>query len=156
MAYTDNFSHSSAETWGYTCAVPAEPRGTSRARDFVRYHLIEGRLLHLVDTVRLVASELVANAVGHARTRSTLTLSRSGSVVKLELTDGSAQPPTRRPTSQEETLVAGEFSIGMLDALSLEWGVINDSNRTRTIWGTFDAYPCARPVTASAVGANAV
>ena len=154
MAYSALSSYTTAETWGYTCALAVEP--SSRARDFVRYYLIEGELAHLVDDVRLVASELVANAVVHSRTPSTLTLSRSGSVVKLELTDGSAPPRATPPTSNEETRVTGGFGLGMLDALSLECGALVDSNRIKTIWATFDAYPCARSVTAAAVGAHAV
>ena len=156
MPNTTISSYSAAETWGYTCALAVEPRSTSRARDFVRYYLIEGQLAHLVDDVRLVASELVANAVVHSRTPSTLTLSRSGSVVTLDLTDGPAQPRTTPPTSNEETRVTGGFGLGMLGALSRECGVNLNSNRTKTIWATFDAYPCGRPATAAAVGANAL
>ena len=153
MPRIDILSSATAETWGYTCVLAAAPR--SRAHDFVRFYLIDGQLLHLVANVQLVASALVANRIVHARTPSTLTLARSGSVVKLELTEVSAQPPTTQPTSREETLVTGEFGLGTLDALSLEWGVITESNRTKTIWATFDAYHCGRPVTAAAVGASA-
>jgi hypothetical protein len=86
----------------------------------------------------------------HARTPSTLTLSRSGSAVKLELTDGSGQPPTRRLASPEQMLGTGGYGLGILDALSAEWGVITDFDRTKTMWASFDAYPCGRPVTAAA------
>ena len=140
-------SQATAETWGYSCALAAEPQSAWKARTFVRFYLIEYRLPHLVDSVRLVASELATNAVVHAQTPSSLTLSQSGSAVKLALTDGSGQPPTRRLASPEQTLETGGYGLGILDALSLEWGVIADCNQAKTIWASFDA-SCGHPVTA--------
>jgi anti-sigma regulatory factor (Ser/Thr protein kinase) len=140
-------SQATAETWGYSCALPADPQSVWKARTFVRFYLIEYRLPHLVDSVRLVASELATNAVVHAQTPSRLTLSHSGSAVRLELTDGSGHPPTRRPASPAQTLETGGYGLGLLDALSLEWGVITDFNRSKTVWASFDADPCGHSAT---------
>jgi hypothetical protein len=101
--------------------------------------LVEHRLFHLVDTVRLVASELATNVVVHARTSSSLTLSRSGSGVVLHLSDGSSQAPARRPAS--EALETGGYGLGILDALSVEWGVTRDPGSGKTVWARFDAAP---------------
>jgi hypothetical protein len=128
VSHLDSLSQTPPETWRHSCSLAAEPRSASRARAFVCQCLVEYRLLHLVDSVRLVASELVTNAVVHAQTPSVLTLSRSGSALDLGLTDGSGQRPRRRPAS------------------SLEWGVITDFNSTKTIWARFDAHPRERAV----------
>jgi hypothetical protein len=127
--------------------LAAEPKSASRARAFVCHHLVEYRLLHLVDNVRLVASELATNAIVHARTPSTLTLSRSGSTVLLELSDSSTDLPMRPPASQEQTVRTGGYGLGIFEALSLEWGVIIALTGTKTVWASFDAHPPDRPVT---------
>jgi anti-sigma regulatory factor (Ser/Thr protein kinase) len=146
VSHLDSLSQTPPETWRHSCSLAAEPRSASRARAFVCQCLVEYRLLHLVDSVRLVASELVTNAVVHAQTPSVLTLSRSGSALDLGLTDGSGQRPRRRPASSEQSLETGGYGLGILDALSLEWGVITDFNSTKTIWARFDAHPRERAV----------
>ncbi len=140
-------SPATSTEWRHSCVLAAEPRSARKARAFVCHHLVEHRLLHLVDTVRLVASELATNAVVHARTSSTLTLSRSGSAVSLTVTDGSDLAPTKRRLAVDEgELSTGGYGLGILDALSLDWGVTSGAGRTKTIWATFAARPPGRPV----------
>jgi hypothetical protein len=136
---SDTLMRSVAEDWRYSCALPADLRSASRARAFVCQCLVEHRLLHLIDTVRLLASEPATNVVVHARTSSTLTLSRSGSAVVLHLTDGSSRAPTRRPAS--EALETGGYGLGILDAVSVEWGVTRGAGSSKTVWARFDTAP---------------
>jgi len=142
-------SHSPSErdTWRHTCELAPAPLSAGRAGAFVCHHLVEHRLLHLVDTIRLVANELAIDAAAHTRTPSTLTLSRSGSVILLLVTDGSA--------SGEQALAAGARGLGTLDALGVEWGIVTSPGRNRTIWSRFDARPRGRPVTGGVAPAGA-
>jgi hypothetical protein len=149
-------SPSARDTWRYTCELAAAPRNAARARAFVCHHLIEHRLLHLVDIVRLVASELAIDAAAHARTPSTFTLSRSGSVLLLLLTDGSASAPARRPLPGEQALGQGARGLGALDALDVEWGIVTAPGRNTTIWSRFDARPRGRLVNGRAASTAAL
>jgi hypothetical protein len=48
--------------WCHETTLAAHPMSPARARRFVVQHLVEHRLLLLLDPVRLVASELATNA----------------------------------------------------------------------------------------------
>jgi hypothetical protein len=146
---------SAPDTWRYTCDLTTELRSAAKARAFVCHHLIEHRLLHLVDTVRLVASEQAIDATVYARTPSTFTLSRSGSVIPLLLTDGSTSAPARRPLPGEQALSPGARGLSTLDALSVEWGIFAGPDGSRTIWSRFDARACGRLGTRHAAGTEA-
>jgi hypothetical protein len=102
-----------------------------------------------------VARELAIDAAAHARTASTFTLSRSGSVVLLLLTDGSPSASARRPLPGEQVLGPGARGLGTLDALGVEWGIVTTPGRSRTIWSRFDARPRERPVAGRAAGTEA-
>lgn len=66
--------------WSHRTDLPAEPVSTSKARDFVCAHLAEHDLRHLVDDIRLVASELATNAMAHAQTPFSVTLAQTDGV----------------------------------------------------------------------------
>jgi hypothetical protein len=68
-------------SWSHQAAFEGSAISASRARDFVTRRLIEHRLLHLVDPVRLVASELATNALVHGQTAFTVTLEASEQTV---------------------------------------------------------------------------
>ena len=59
----------------------ADQRGRGRA--FVSKHLVDHRLTFLVDTVRLVVSELATNALVHGQTAFVVTLSREDDTVRV-------------------------------------------------------------------------
>ena len=81
--------------WSHQTVLLAEPISASLARDFVCLYLISHHLLHLVDDVRLVVSELATNAVAHAQTPFIVTLSRANASVLLAIGDESTSAPIR-------------------------------------------------------------
>jgi hypothetical protein len=81
----------SPSRWSHETTLPAEPASASRARAFVSRHLLEHRLLHLVDPVRLTASGLATNALVHGQTGYTITLTELEDIVLLSLRDDSAE-----------------------------------------------------------------
>jgi hypothetical protein len=91
-----------------------------------------------VDNILLVACELVTNGVRHAQTPLTLTLSRTSKVVLLSVHDGSTMSPS--PHSSAETGEGG-YGLGIVELLSLAWGVDTDDSAGKTIWATFDTGP---------------
>jgi anti-sigma regulatory factor (Ser/Thr protein kinase) len=60
--------------WSHTQTSSAEAQSAFPARRFVRRHLVEHGLAHLVADVELVTSELATNALLHTRRSFTLSL----------------------------------------------------------------------------------
>jgi anti-sigma regulatory factor (Ser/Thr protein kinase) len=122
--------------WSHDVRLDAEPQSAAKARAFVRRHLTENRLPHLVDTVLLVACELITNGIVHARTPLTLTLSRTETVVTLSVQDESSKAPLARRFTQVRE---GGYGLGIVDVCSLAWGVdTTDAGSSKTVWATFD------------------
>src|SRR5215213_3543800 len=71
------------------------------------------------EDVRLVTSELVANAVVHARTPFTVGVSWTGKIVLIEVTDGTKVFPLRKHHVSD---VVGGLGLVLVQAVSLRWG----------------------------------
>jgi hypothetical protein len=146
---------SASDKWRYSCVVAAESQTAAMARAFVCHHLIDHRLLHLVDTVRFVAGELAIDAVVEARIPSTFTLSKAGRVILLDLTDGSTPTPTGRHLMSEHSVGSGTRQLRTLDVLGVTWGTFTGPAGNRTVWASFDAHLRRRPITGRAAPAEA-
>jgi anti-sigma regulatory factor (Ser/Thr protein kinase) len=123
------------QKWSHDVRLDAEPRSAARARAFVRHHLTESQLPYLVDSVLLVACELITNGIVHAKTPLTLTLSRTDTVVRLSVHDESSKVPVPRPFAQA---AEGGYGLGIVGRLSLRWGVDTGPGPAKTVWATFD------------------
>src|SRR4051812_18210012 len=92
------------QRWRHEATFPAEPASVSRARAFVCRNLLHHRLWHLVDPVRVVASELSTDALAGPGSSFTITLWEAGSQVYVAVRDdlspglreGSVEPGARR------------------------------------------------------------
>lgn len=120
--------------WSHGTTLEATPISASEARAFVSFHLIDYRLLYLVDPVRLVVSELATNALVHGQTPFVVTLSREDDTVRLTVRDDSDWVASRGP---DQVLPAGGRGLGIVNVLSRDWGVITDMGST-TVWASFD------------------
>jgi anti-sigma regulatory factor (Ser/Thr protein kinase) len=85
-----------------------------------------------VETAQLLTSELVTNAVLHARTAMTLTIEETDGGIRVSVTDASPVPPALRRHSVTATTGRG---LRLLDQLSDAWSV-EDSNGGKTVWFT--------------------
>jgi anti-sigma regulatory factor (Ser/Thr protein kinase) len=126
----------STTDWSHRTVLPAEPVSTSRTRDFVCLHLVEHNLRHLVEDVRLVASELATNAMTHAQTAFTVTLSQTDDMVLLTVRDGSSSPPVR---AIAQVLDSGGRGLMIVELLSQDWGVTTDRRDAKEVWASFAA-----------------
>jgi len=122
--------------WSHATALPGEPGSVSRARHFVFSHLVEHRLPHLVDDVQLVASELAANAVRHARTPFKVILEKADDSVMLSVQDGSPSRPVQVATNDLDTTGRG---VSIVELVSHEWGVADGPGEGKSVWATFAA-----------------
>jgi anti-sigma regulatory factor (Ser/Thr protein kinase) len=123
-----------APNWSHRTTLEAAPISASEARTFVSHHLIDYRLPYLVDSVRLVVSELATNALVHGQTSFVVTLSREDDTVRLTVRDDSDWVASRGPS---QVLAAGGRGLGIVNVLSRDWGVITDMG-SKTVWATFD------------------
>ncbi|MER7874724.1 SpoIIE family protein phosphatase [Streptomyces solisilvae] len=98
--------------------LPEGPVAAGLARTRVREQLRAWGLEELVATTELLASELVANVVRHARGPTRLRLIRGRSLI-CEVSDaGAAAPRIRRATELDE----GGRGLQLVSALSQRWG----------------------------------
>jgi hypothetical protein len=127
-------------TWVHANTFTAEPVSVGRARAFVCARLIEHRLWHLVDPVRVVASELATSAMMHGSPSFTLTLSAADEAVILSLRPDGGTVPTQRLSP--ESALSGPGLV-IVEVLSRDWGVTTDADGGRGLWASFPAQ--ARP-----------
>ena len=76
--------------------LPSDLSAIGDARTFVTATLGRWGLSRLCDTVSLLASELVTNALVHTEGPATLELRRDGGMVRLRVTDADTRPPQLR------------------------------------------------------------
>ncbi len=117
--------------------LPAEPESVSAARRFAVAALRGWELDDetLTETVRLVVSELVTNAVRYSRGRQVeVLLHRVPGSVLVEVGDGDTRPPRMRHASVDEE---GGRGLALVQAVASGWG-----NRTTTdgkvVWCRLD------------------
>jgi anti-sigma regulatory factor (Ser/Thr protein kinase) len=87
---------------------------------------------------RLVISELVANAVQHAGTDMTVTVSRRRTGLHLSVRDGDSRLPSPRPApSSDPTAPSGPGGNGLsiVGALAAAWGAISTRDG-KMVWAT--------------------
>ncbi len=123
-----------APYWSHEATFEASPTSAFQARTFVAQHLIDHRLLYLVDPVRLVTSELATNALVHAQTAFSVTLAASDQTVLLTVRDASLALPTRRVAQAMDLSGRG---LEIVDSVSLGWGTNEDGAGSKAVWASF-------------------
>ena len=105
---------------------------TAGARDLVDRCCALWGLGEIADDAALIVTELVANAVQHARTSCTVTVTLRDRYLHLAVRDGSPRPP-RRVTADSDL----ESGRGMLivEGIATAWGVV-DTLGGKVVWAT--------------------
>ncbi|MFE7750904.1 SpoIIE family protein phosphatase [Streptomyces sp. NPDC057428] len=99
-------------------------RGVKTARDFVDDRMHGWGLAGMADTLQLVVSEIVTNALVHAGSDVELRLRVFAEHIRLEVRDSASNPPVPSPLSlSEEGLSQAEHGRGLfiVDALTEGW-----------------------------------
>jgi anti-sigma regulatory factor (Ser/Thr protein kinase) len=116
------------EVWRIRAELSLEPAATSarQARRFVSETLILWGDDPLVESAALLVSELVTNAVIHARSEVGLVVSHAGAhaTVRIEVRDSSGRAV--RMGSFETDTTSGR-GVALVDALAARWGIVNES-----------------------------
>ena len=99
------------------------------------------RLDALAETSALLTSEVVTNAVLHARTPVALVVQRLGEGVSIEVTDGSRRQPRARRATADATTGRG---MALLEQLASTWEVkVHRDGKTVQFTVTGDRDPWA-------------
>lgn len=100
------------------------------ARDVVARALERWGVPQARDTVVLLVSELVTNAVLHAQAAPEMYLYWNGQSVRVEVSDADQRQPIRQPRPGLETAGRG---LGLVEDLSTSWGTYLDQGR-KVVW----------------------
>jgi hypothetical protein len=137
------------------------PQAAALAREFVETTCLSWGVGELIEDVKLGASELVTNAVLHARTSIRVELCIAQNVLELSVADDDPQPPVSRPPrvdlladldavplsgaetdARHQSLhvgASGSVTAGrgllIVDAIASDWGV-NATDAGKEVWLT--------------------
>jgi anti-sigma regulatory factor (Ser/Thr protein kinase) len=114
-----------------TIDLPPEPASTPTARHFVANALVDGDLdERLREVALLLTSEVVTNAVIHARTEIRVSVDVRPSALRIEVSDGYPEMP---PAVRQSRDSSGGRGLLMVERLASSWGV-DVSSTGKTIW----------------------
>lgn len=109
--------------------LPREPRSVGKARELARAQLTAWDLDALVDTVELLVSELVTNALRYGEGEIRLRMLRDRTLVCEVWDAGLVQPRRRRARDTDE----GGRGLQLVGLLSAAWGS-RRTPRGKTVW----------------------
>jgi anti-sigma regulatory factor (Ser/Thr protein kinase) len=110
--------------------VTAEYRSAGVARRFLRATLDGWDAAGFTDNAELILTELVTNAILHAKTEIVIRVDLGASALRLEVADRSPRQPVARHYSAEATTGRG---LSLVDALAERWGVQPEVDG-KTVW----------------------
>ncbi len=111
----------------------SDPRSARAARALVREVLGEASDKGWIDSAELAVSELVTNAVLHARTPLEVLVRVEGDHVRIEVTDSSDLAPVVRSPGQGATTGRG---LAIVASVSSSFGVERRPDGGKVVWCT--------------------
>lgn len=141
-----------------TQELPPEPASAGAARRFMQNRAVEWDLIPLLPDAQLALTELVTNAVLHAATPLTVSVSCAEAILEIAVFDGSPTLPavraegdsdgdevSSRPHVRDAGAAARGRGLLLVDALVAVWGVGPQSDG-KAVWArtpTPDGWPHA-------------
>jgi anti-sigma regulatory factor (Ser/Thr protein kinase) len=110
--------------------LEALPQSAASARKFVDETLRRWDYGDLFDVVALLASELVTNAILHARSEVELSVRLTPTAIRVEVADHSIQHPVPREAAPEDTSGRG---LALVETLASAWGV-DERTGGKSVW----------------------
>jgi anti-sigma regulatory factor (Ser/Thr protein kinase) len=122
--------------------LPAERSAASQARHFTRDVLARLEVSPaVIDDAELLVSELVTNAVLHARSASRVDVDRRDGRVRVTVRDESPVAPQLRNNGAD--VVTGRGLV-LVDRLARTWGVDRAGGTGKVVWFELDALEARR------------
>lgn len=100
--------------------LPREPASAAAARRFVEQTLSRWQCDEVIDTVKLLVSELVGNAIGHAHSEVEVIVHLLPDRLRVDVVDDDPDGPRRRAPSEGDI---GGRGIAVVEAMAEAWGV---------------------------------
>jgi anti-sigma regulatory factor (Ser/Thr protein kinase) len=100
--------------------LPPEPSSATRARALARDRLGESCSHDTLETVALLVTELVTNAILHARTPLQLTVEVRPGCLRISVVDASSDQPTLQRFDTDAVTGRG---LALVEQLASSWGV---------------------------------
>ncbi|MEV4575767.1 ATP-binding protein [Nonomuraea jabiensis] len=113
-------------SWTFT----SQARSVRSARQAARAQLAEWGLQQACEYAELLISELVTNAVRHARGLVRMSLSAADGLLRCEVEDSSPVPPSPRAASCDDE---GSRGLLLVEVLSSGWGSV-PTGRGKLVW----------------------
>jgi hypothetical protein len=111
--------------------LESDPALVGVARHFVDQTVVEWELDPIREDARLIATELVSNAVLHARTEFRVTLRSNGfDFLRIEVRDENTRMPSPAGTPQDTTSGRG---LAVVTAIAESWGTQRDGDG-KVVW----------------------
>ena len=111
--------------------LPAHSTSPRRARQFVDEVLHRWQRDGAIDRLALIASELVTNAVRHAKTDITVELSAGEDALHLEVFDCGAGTPVFLDADPD---APGGLGLPIVEALASSWGMRRREGGGKGVW----------------------
>ena len=118
-------------------SFPADPKSAGAARAFARVACERWRCDAIADSVLLVTSELVTNAITHARSRCELTVRLAPDVLRIEVFDDNDRIPSPLDVDGDAEHGRGLFLVA---ALARSWG-IDPVENGKVVWAELSRTP---------------
>lgn len=119
----------------FRTSLPPDSANARAAREFVAQALVSLDCAHLEDTVALLTSELVTNAIVHANTPIELRVDapRPGRV-RVEVEDRHPHTPSTGPAGDDEQERGRGLCI--VESLATDWGIapLDGDGAGKTVW----------------------
>lgn len=112
-------------------ALPNSPTAPMIARGVARDACDQWRLPALRDDALLVVSELVENAVRHARSASVLRIELRSRVLSIAVRDDDPAPAVLTAAAPD---VGGHRGLELVDRISVHWGSAPSSDGGKIVW----------------------
>lgn len=110
--------------------LPEDPASAAKARDFVRKTLVRWTHEEVVEDAELLATELVTNAVVHAKSAVEVRLRRLSDRVRVEVADTGGGALQLREADEDD--VSGRGLL-LVEGLSRAWGTSSDGAH-KIVW----------------------
>jgi len=115
--------------------LPASSTSPAVARALVRYACESWGLADILDAATIVVSELVSNAVTHARTNLDVTIVRRTEFVVIQVRDHSSDPLMRWGADQPPIWSTQGRGLPLVDHLTSGWGTSHGPSG-KAVWAT--------------------
>ena len=111
--------------------MAGEPASAGSARRFVAETLQRWDAANDLDTVSLLVSELVSNAILHARSDFEVSVLLRSHTIRIEVDDQSEALPVPREADFDDDSGRG---MALVEALAIGWGVTERDGTGKTVW----------------------